>query len=159
MKFLRYLLPRLITPSAFLALVTPNSFAIMRTAEEMPPIDTRLHTEIVAALRPPLIIGPMVNIRGLEMPVDFSDNDWSVIIIRIEDSKCLGEKCLTLFLTRQDKDIELVAMGQLPAKMAPVDEFSRACDSCGLMAAFHFEDSEHIGTRVGVGVGYAFVGN
>jgi hypothetical protein len=158
MKFLRNLLLRVIAASALLTFVTPSSFAIMRSAEEMPPIDTRLYTEVVAALRPPLLIGPIVNIRGLEMPVDFSDDDWSVIIVRIEDSNCLGEKCLTLLLTRQDKVIELVAMGQLPAKMAPMDEFVRACDSCGYMAGFLFEDSERIGTSVGVGAGYAFVG-
>jgi hypothetical protein len=158
MKFLRNLLLRVIAASALLTLVTSSSFAIMRSAEEMPPIDTRLYTEVAAALRPPLLIGPIMNIRGLEMPADFSDDDWSVIIVRIENSNCLGEKCLTLFLTRQDNAIELVAMGQLPVKMAPFDRFPRACDSCGRMFGFLFEDSKRSHTSVGVGAGYASVG-
>jgi hypothetical protein len=158
MEIMKYFLLRLVAAVLFLTLSTPNSFAIMRTAEEMPPIDPRLYTEVVAAVKPPLLIGPIVNIRGLESPGQFSESDWSVIIVRLENDNCLGEKCLTLFLTRHEEAIELVAMGQLPAKMAQGDRFPRACDSCGKMAVFFFEDLDRNATRVSVGAGYAFVG-
>jgi hypothetical protein len=131
----------------------------MADAKELPPIEERLYLDVVTSLKPPQIIGPIIYVRGLEMDIPGSDSDWSVIVVRVEDKKCEGEKCLTLFLTRQNDKVELVGMGYLPSKMAVYDSFERACETCSLVAALFFEGASKKQIGVGVGAGYAIVGN